>query len=65
MIALIKRVMTIHLTEEVNSLMMEAKEELNEADSNTMEETHLEVDKGELLLLKRVLHAQDSPLDKA
>ena len=57
--------MTIHLTEEVNSLMMEAKEELNEADSNTMEETHLEVDKGELLLLKRVLHAQDSPLDKA
>jgi len=45
--------------------MMEAQEELNEADSDTRgEETHLEADEGELLILRWALHAQDSPFDK-
>jgi len=45
---------------------METQEEAHEEESDYMEEeTQLEADEGELLVLRRVLHTQDTPYDKA
>ena len=61
-----QRVMTIQEVEEVDAIMMEVQDEANEADSDPMEdETQLDADEGELLVLRRVLHTQDTPYDKA
>jgi len=47
-------------------MMMEVQGEPNEVDSDHLEdETRLDADKGELLVLRRLSHAQDSPYDKA
>jgi len=47
-------------------MMMEVQDEANEVDSYLMEDgTHLDVDEGERLILRRVSHTQDSPYDKA
>ena len=47
-------------------MMMEVQDEAKEPDLDLMEdETHLHVDENELLALRRVLHIQDSPYDKA
>jgi len=52
--------------EEVDAMMMEVQGEPNEAYLNHLEdETQLDADEGELLVLMRLLHAQDSPYDKA
>ena len=52
--------------EEVDAMMMEVQDEANGADSNPMEdETSLDADEGELLVLRRLLHTQDTPYDKA
>ena len=58
--------MTIQEVEEVDAMMMEVQDEANGADSEPMEdETQLDVDKDELLVLRRVLYTQDTPYDKA
>ena len=45
-------------------MMMEVQDEANEVDSDLMEnKTHLDANEGELLILRRVLHTQDSPYD--
>ena len=45
---------------------METQEETHGMESDDMEEeTSLDADEGELLVLKRVLHTQDTPYDKA
>ena len=57
--------MTIQEVEEVDALLMETQEEAHEEESDSMEEeTQLEADEGELLVLRRVLHTQDTPYDK-
>jgi len=54
-----QRVMTMQEVEEVDALLMKTQEEAHEAESDFMEEeTQLEVDEGELLVLRRVLHTQ-------
>jgi len=61
-----RRVMTIQEVEEVDALLMETQEEAHEEELDSMEEeTQLEADEGELLVLRRVLHTQDTPYDKA
>jgi len=61
-----QRVMTMQEVEEVDAMMMEVQGEPNEANSDHLEdETQLDADEGELLVLRRLLHAQDSPYDKA
>ena len=50
----------------VDAIMMEFQEDNNRADSEHLEEeTQLDADEGELLVLRRTLHIQDSPYDKA
>jgi len=52
--------------EEVDAMMMEVQGEPNEIDSDHLEdETQLDADEGELLVLRSLLQAQDSPYDKA
>jgi len=52
--------------EEVDAMMMEVQDEANGADSDPMEDkTQLDADEGELLVLRRILHTQDTPYDKA
>jgi len=52
--------------EEVDTLLMEAQEETHRVESDDMEEeTLLDADEGELLVLRRLLHNQDTPYDKA
>ena len=51
--------------EEVDALTMKTQEDLNEADLDTMGETHHGTNEVVLLILGRVLPAQGSPLDKA
>jgi len=52
-----RRVMTIQEVEEVDALFMETQDEAHEEESDSMEEeTQLEADEGELLVLRRVLH---------
>ena len=49
--------MTIQEVEEVDALLMETQEDSHEEESDSMqEETQLEADEGELLILRRVLH---------
>jgi len=58
--------MAMQKVEEVDAMMMEVQSESNEADSNHVEdETQLNAEEGELLVLRRFLHVQDSPYDKA
>ena len=52
--------------EEVDALLMESQGEAHEEEPHYVEEeTQLEADEGELLALRRVLHTQDTPYDKA
>ena len=61
-----RRVMTMQEVEEVDAIMMGVQDEANGVNSDPMEgETHLDADEGELLVLRRVLHTQDTPFDKA
>jgi len=58
--------MTIQEVEEVDALLMEAQEETHEVESDDMgEETRLDADDGELLVLRRLLRTQDTLYDKA
>ena len=51
--------------EEGDAMMMKVQDEANETDLDLMEdETHVGADEGELLVLRRILHSQDSPYDK-
>ena len=57
--------MTMQEFEEVHALLMETQEEAHEEETDCMkEETQLEVDEGELLVLRRASHTQDTPYDK-
>jgi len=48
--------------EEVDALLMKAQEETHGVESDDMEEeTLLDADEGELLVLRRLLHTQDTP----
>ena len=52
--------------EEVDALLMEAQGETHGVESDDMkEETSLDVDEGELLVLTRLLYTQDTPYQKA
>jgi len=59
-------VMTIQEVEVVDALLMEGQEETHGVESHDMaEETLLDADDGKLLVLRRLLHTQDTPYDKA
>jgi len=61
-----QRVMTMQEAEEVDVVMMEVQGEPNEANSDHLkDETQLDANEGELLVLRRLLHPQDAPCDKA